>query len=220
MQIHLPEGWLLFCLALGVVLITSFIMGRLSRHFYTHDVLERKFSIVDLQWPASPLELVNLVKGIYALPSAKRRRTLAALKKHLYVDFIFMPAAYGAVFLLCMNISWKMTILGPGLFAVLAWLQVVAFGLDIIENIHLLQKIRPDITMSKPGVHKAYEWLEKLKWGIPLFSLICGLSALLYFWLTGRYAVQSLPYAAIVVGEILLFFVAGAIAKKFIKSMN
>lgn len=220
MQILIPNGWILFCIAFGVLLITSFIMSRLSRHFYTHDVLERKFSIMDLQWPASPLELVNLVDGIYKLPLPKQQRTLRALKKHLYVDFIFMPAAYGSIFLLCMNISWKMSLAGPYLFAGLAWLQIVAFILDVIENIYLLKKIGPKISEASPGTHKAYGYLERFKWGIALLALICALSALLYFWLVGRYSVGSLKYAAIIVVEIVLFFVAGTIAKKFIRSMS
>jgi hypothetical protein len=220
MQILIPNGWILFCVAFGVLLITSFIMSRLSRHFYTYDVLERKFSIMDLQWPSSPIELVNLVKGIYKLPLPKQQRTLSALKKHLYVDFIFMPAAYGSIFLLCMNISWKMTLAGPYLFAGLAWLQIVALVLDVIENIYLLRKIGPEIVEASPATHKAYGYLERFKWGIALLALICALSALLYFWLVGRYAEGSLKYALVIVAEIVLFFVAGTIAKKFIRVLN
>ena len=220
MQIHLAHGWIYFCVAFGIMLITTFIMGRLSRHFFTQDVVLRRFSIMDLEWPASPRELVNLLKGMYELPGKKQQKAISSLRKHLYTDFIFMPAAYGSIFLLCMHISWKMTFIGPYIFAALAWLQVVALLLDIIENIYLLKRIRPDITESTITTHKNFEKLEYFKWGIALISTICALSAVLYFWLVGRYAAGSLKYVGMVVAEIILFLIAGKIAAKFIRSVN
>lgn len=220
MQIHLADAWIYFCVSFGIMLITTFIMDRLSRHFYTQDVVLRRFSIMDLEWPASPRELVNLVKGMYELPVQKQHKAISSLRKHLYTDFIFMPAAYGSIFLLCMNISWKMTFIGPYIFAALAWLQVIAFLLDVIENVYLLNKIRPDIVEEPLTTHKNFEKLEYVKWGIALVAPICALSALLYFWLVGRYAVGSLKYAGIVVIEIVLFFVAGKIMAKFIRTVN
>ena len=56
---------MLFCIAFGLMLFFSLIMGLQSRHFYTMDVVKKKFSIMDLELPATPTELVNLIKGLF-----------------------------------------------------------------------------------------------------------------------------------------------------------
>ncbi len=214
MQLDISGGWILFCLAFGIVLLTAFIMSRQSRHFYTMDVVLRRFSIMDLQLPDSPLEMKNLIGGIYKLPPRRQASTLRSLKSQLYVDYIFMPAAYGAIFLLCMKLSLKMTSYGQYVFAILAWLQVVAFIMDIIENIYLLKKIHPGIEAVSVVEHKRMLLFVQLKWGIALVAIIFGLSAVLYFWLVGRYDTGSLKYLLILAGEIVLFLVAGKFIKK------
>lgn len=214
MSFFITGGWALFCIMFGVTLVTSFIMNRQSRNFYTQDVVLRKFNIMDLQLPASALEIVNLVKGIYALPGEQSQKTLKSLKGQLYIDFIFMPAAYGTIFLICMQVSSKMTAAGHWIFAGLAWLQIVSWLCDIIENIYLLKKIRKDVTPSTPGIQKAYLRLEILKWGVALTGAVCSLFALFYFWLIGYYSKDSLKYLLIVIGEIALFFIAGKMTKK------
>ena len=220
MQIHITNGWLIFCITFGVMLLSTFIMGRLSRHFYTKDVVFRRFSIMDIEWPGSALELQNLISGIYKLTPVRSLTVINSLKNHLYADFLFMPAAYGSIFLLCMKISWKMDYFGPGVFAFLAWLQIVPFLLDIYENIYLLQKIKPGFTKTSDATFKRMQRLEMVKWGIPLFSLILALSAVLYFWVNGMYEKGSLVYVAIVIGEVLLFLLAGKMAAKLMQTVS
>ncbi|MCY7420776.1 MAG: hypothetical protein LH478_03425 [Chitinophagaceae bacterium] len=220
MQVHITDGWLVFCITFGIMLFATFIMGRLSRHFYTQDAVLRRFSIMDLEWPGSALELENLIKGLYKLKDKRSATAIGAVKKHLYADFLFMPAAYGSIFLLCMKISWKMDYFGPEFFALLAWLQIIPFLLDIYENIYLLQKIRPDFEKTSDATFKRMQRIEIVKWGIPLFSLIVALSAVLYFWVNGMYEKGSLVFVAIVIGEVLLFLLAGKMAAKLIKSAS
>lgn len=198
-------------------MFTTFIMGRLSRYFYTEDVVLRRFSIMDLQWPGSALELQNLIHGIYRLPAKRSTTVVNALKKHLYADFLFMPAAYGSIFLLCMKISWKMDYFGPEIFAFFAWLQIIPFMLDIYENIYLLQKLKPDFTKTSNETFKWMQRVEIIKWGIPLGSLILALSAVLYFWLNGMYDKGSLLYVGILIGEVLFFLLAGKMAAKLMQ---
>ena len=217
MQVHIANGWLVFCITFGVMLFTTFIMGRLSRYFYTEDVVLRRFSIMDLQWPGSALELQNLIHGIYRLPAKRSTTVISALKKHLYADFLFMPAAYGSIFLLCMKISWKMDYFGPEIFAFFAWLQIIPFMLDIYENIYLLQKLKPDFTKTSNETFKWMQRVEIIKWGIPLGSLILALSAVLYFWLNGMYDKGSLLYGGILIGEVLFFLLAGKMAAKLMQ---
>jgi hypothetical protein len=180
-----------------------------SIHFYTKDVVLRKFSIMELEIPSTPKELVNLIKGLYKLPDDQFKKTISALKWQLYIDFLFMPFAYGSILLLCMQVSHKMNLsFGVNIFMIFAVLQLVAWLCDIIENIYLLRKIKPDVVESSPAVHKAYLGMECIKWGIALISTICAVAAIFYFWLTGHYEAGSLKYLLIMTGEVVIFFIA------------
>ena len=216
MQTLMNEGWMLICVTTGLFLFIGLILRIQSRQFCTLDVVVRKFSIMDLEFPASPREITNIVNGIYELPPARSEKTLRFLKAHLYTDFLFMPVAYGSIFIACMKTAEKMLTIGHNLFIVLAWLQIVAWLLDIIENIYLLNKLKPTVVPSSKSAHKAYQLLQVCKWGIALTGAICSLSALLYFWLVGNYKTESLTYLAILVAEVIIVFVAAKLtsAKK------
>lgn len=214
MYLYIADAWLFFCIAFGMMLLTSFIMSIQSVNFYTYDVVRRKFSIIDLELPASPVEVVNLIKGVYKLPVQESQKTLKALRAQLYTDFLFMPAAYISIFLLCMQVSLKMVSFGHSFFAMLAWLQIIPWICDIIENVYLLHKINPDVVSSGPAVHKAYQFLEILKWGTALSGAIIGIAAIIYFWLIGNYSITSLKYLLIITAEIISFLIAGKIAVK------
>ncbi len=171
---------------------------------------------MDLELPATPNELVNTLKGLYQLPGSISKNAVSALKSHLYLDFLFMPFAYGAIFILCMLVSSKMDYpFGIILFQVLAWIQLIPWLCDIIENVYILRKIKPEPAISSPATHTAYLIMEAFKWGIAFVSIIAASSMISYFWLTGDYAVSSFHYLLIVLTEIALFFIMGKI---FIKS--
>src|SRR5664279_3161412 len=102
MAFYMNIGWMYFCIFFGAMLLISFIMSRQSENMYTLHVVIKKLTMIDLEFPASALELSNLVKGIFLLPAKLSKKSLAALKGQLYIDFFFMPAAYGSVFILCM----------------------------------------------------------------------------------------------------------------------
>ena len=217
MQLLLPQGWLLFCLALALVLITSLIMGMLSRRLYTDDVVIRKFDIMDLQLPASPREIPILINGIYKLPKEKSESVIKALKTHLYVDFIFMIGAYGAIFILCMQLSHRMPTAGRDLFVMTAWLQIVPLLCDIIENVYLLGKIKlytGSLKDVKDGFFKTYRWLVAIKWAIALVATVGAISGVFYFWLSGQYSKSSLLWIGVVVGEIVLFVITARLIPK------
>jgi hypothetical protein len=205
MQVVIINPWNWLCISMAITLFTSFLMHLQSAQFYTNDVLIRKFSILDMQFPATARELPNLINGIYLLPAPQQQKTLRALRGQLWLDFLFMPAFYGSIFLLCMQVAGKMEASGRIFFAVLAWLQFVPWICDIIEGIYLLGKIHPNVPPSTPRIHRAYQLLEVCKWGTFLTATVCALSALLFFWLTGRYETASLQYLLILTGEIVLF---------------
>lgn len=214
MPVYLDIGWIYFCIIFGVMLLISFIMSLQGENFYTMHVVVRKFSIIDLEFPASALELVTFIKGIFLLPVELSKKSLHALRGQLYLDFLFMPAAYGSTFILCMKVSMKMTSFGHGLFALLAWLQFIPFLCDIIENMYLLNKIEPQPAVSKPAVHVAYLALEILKWGTALTAVVCSIAAMSYFWLVGLYSPHSIYYLLIIAAEIIIIFIAKKLTTK------
>ncbi len=206
------SSWPMFCVTLGLMLLCSLIMSAQSVNFFTKDGILRRFSILELQLPATASEVVNLIKGIYKLPDTQQQKTLGSLRGQLYTDFFFMPFAYGSIMILCLQVSQKMTLsIGMNFFKVLAVLQVAAWVCDIIENIYLLNKIKKDVVASTVGVHKAYLRMECFKWGAALFGAICAISAICYFWLTGRYEKESLNYLLIILLEIMVFITASKI---------
>src|SRR3982751_4158574 len=211
MEIYDIDNWPLFTIVLGLLLVVTLVMMKQSQHFYTKDVVIRKFSIIELQVPATATELYNIIKGLYALPAPQSQKAISALKRQLQLDFLFMPLVYGAVFLLCWRVSAKMhPHFGYYLFLVLAILQVIPWICDIAENIFLLGKLKSDIEKptETPGAklkHKRYLFMEAIKWGVLLTGAVCALSAIAYFWLTGNYSGNSLVFLLIVFAEILLF---------------
>ncbi len=195
-----------FCIAFGIALLINFIMTFQTRSFYLMHVVIRKFSIIDFEFPASAAELASLIKDIFSLPPELAKKSLNAFKSQLYLDFLFMPATYGSVFILCMKVSSKMIYFGHNFFIFLAWLQLVSWLLDIIEKIYLLNKIRPNPIVSTPFVHVAYTAMEMVKWAIPLVAVVCSIAALFYFWLGGRYYSDSLYYVIVLLIELTVFF--------------
>ncbi|HMH23021.1 MAG TPA: hypothetical protein VK563_14655 [Puia sp.] len=216
MQLSITDNLGLFCIAFGAMQLFIFLMGLQDRHFYTKDVVVRKFRIMGLELAATAREIVNLIKGLYLLPDpAQSKKAVLALKRHLYIDFLFMPCAYLSIFLVCMHVSGKMiTGFGQEFFVVMAWAQALPWLCDIIGNVYLLRKIRPDPVQSTDGVHSAYLHMEALKWGLTLIAAVSALSTECYFWLSNNYSPESLRYLLIIIGEILVFGIAGKLAGK------
>ncbi len=208
-------NWQLFCIFFGIMLLISFLMALQSRHFYTMDVVKRKFSIMDLEIPSTAVELKNLIAGLYNLPPEQSRKSINSLKGQLFLDFLYMPFAYGCIIIACSLITEKMEHrAGQLVFTALALLQFLSWLFDIIENIYLLLKIRPDVKESSRGVHKAYLVMEAAKWGIALTGAICAIAALCYFWLAGNYASASVQYFVIIIVEIVIFTILLKFAAK------
>lgn len=214
MPFYLHFSWIFFCIAFGVMLFLHLLMGLQSRNFFTKHVVIRKFSILDLEFPPSAQELASFIKDIFNLPPGLVKKTTKALKTQLLLDFLFMPALYGSIFILSMKVSMRMTYFGHKLFAVFAWIQFIAWLCDIIENIYLLNKIHPNPVISSPVVHKSFEILEMIKWGIPLLVAVCSIAATFYFWLVGRYSSDSLYYIFITAIEIIIFFIVKKLSTK------
>lgn len=214
MCIVVSDTWPLFCITFGTVLLTNFIMRLHGMQFFTHDGSTRQFSILDLQFAANGKEINNILRGIFLLPAKQTTIVVKALKVQLYVDFLFMPAAYGSVFLLCMETASKLTTdTGRNIFAIMAWLQLLPWICDVAENIFLLRRISSDPADIPGKTFRAYQINEWLKWGISLTGMVCSMASMLYFWLSGNYTSDSLVYLLIVIAELVLFIL---LAKRFI----
>ena len=215
MVIDYLNNWLLFTLAFTLLLVVSFIMQKQSGHFYTQDVIVRKFSIMELEVPATPRELYNLVTGLYRLPPDESKRALRALRGQLWVDFLFMPLAYGCIFLLCWRVAYKMQLpVGRYIFLAFAVGQLIPWICDIIENRFLLSQLKPGVKEMSERWHRSYLYMEALKWGLAITATVCGMGAVIYFWCIGAYSAISLQYMIIVVVEIIAFLVASRLSAK------
>jgi hypothetical protein len=212
-------GWTYFCVFFGVTLLLSLIMSLLSTNFYTMHLVIRKFSMIDLEFPASPQELATFIKGIFKLPASLSKKSLSALRTQLYVHFLFIPFAYVSIFIVCMKVSMKMTSFGHGLFAFLGWMQIIPFICEIVENIYLIKKINPNPSVSTPGAHNVYLLLEIVKWTLALTAAVCCFGATFYFWLVGMYSDSSFHFLLITTFEIVVFFVVKKLTKKSEKEM-
>lgn len=209
MLLYMYNDWFLFCITFGLMLFVTLIRNVQSKYFFTNDVVERKFNIVDLTLAAAPAELVNIIKGLYVLPAAKSKKAVNAVKTRLYIDFLFMPCAYLSVFILCTKVADRIQFpLGYYVFIVLAWLQLVSWLFHIIENVFLLSKINPNPAVPGVAACKRYLKMEAAKWGIVLTGAVCSVSAICYFWLTGHYSPYSLHYILIVSAEITVFMIS------------
>ncbi len=197
-MIHIPNAGLYFGIAFVVMLLSAWLMGRQSRFFFTKYPLRRKFTIREMEFPSRSFELETLINGIYLLPD-DAPKTIKALKKQLLLDyFLFIPAVYGGIFILCMHIAGELrTEVGHYWFRGLAWAQLISFVLDYIENTYFWIMIgkrdipvpKPDVTKPEPVSRsfKTMQLLQVFKWGFPLIGIVCCLSVLAYFWFSGRY---------------------------------
>lgn len=202
--------WPLLASSFVLFVVTSIIMGRLSKRFFTVGKVRQSFSIFDLEFPSKSSELMKLLQGMDDLPTQDQARDAkAALRAHLGWDFLFMLGIYPLIFLLCWKTSMKMEWTGKGLFMVLAWAQILPLLFDLAENIYLLRKVANPETSSN-AVHKMYLRIVIGKWLIALTGLICAGSGLLYFWMTGAYSAASLPW----IGGLLVVFVLGLVVMR------
>ncbi|MEO8961520.1 MAG: hypothetical protein ABI325_06550 [Ginsengibacter sp.] len=211
---HISNYGLLFYVIFGAMLITGFFMHLQSKNFYTLYVFVRKFSMLDLEFPASALELANYIKGIFLLPKELSSKSLRALKGQLYLDFLFIPLFYSSIFLLCLEVAIKMNSWGNYIFTTLALIQVIPLICDVAENIYLLQKIHPNVSPSKPSVHKAYQLLGKIKWIIASVAVVFAISTLFYFWLSGNFSLRSIQFLGVIIGELIIVYILSRITSK------
>jgi hypothetical protein len=216
-MIYVDNPWLYFDIAFALMLLSTWLMERQAAFFYTKDPLKRKFSMLEMEFPATKLDLPFMIQGIYLLPD-QAKKTVNAVRIQLLLDcFLFIPFTYGGIFVLCMQVAEKFyTSFGYWLFIGLAWSQCLCFLLDYLENIRFW------ILIGKPGLQppktnfsfSLIRILELMKWGLALVGFFGGFSALAYFWISGYYQAGSLCYVYVFLAEIIAFIALNKVVGK------
>jgi len=187
LNLHIPHLWTWLIVCLLVFCFVSYIMSKQANLFVSGRT-GKKFSIFDLEFPASRSSLQSLIQSIDLLPNPslfpEPANVKKAIRSQLWLDFIFMPAAYGGIFLLCMAASYCVRNALQNFFIIFAWMQMIAWLFDILENILLFRQIKKPVVMGTTAF-KLYQIMELLKWSIASLGLFLSIFALCYCWLMG-----------------------------------
>ena len=204
------ENWWPFFTALFLLfLVTSLWMAKVAKHFVLPS--SKHFSIFDLELPPSEKSFTILLQDIGKDAEARK-----SLKQHLLIDFLFMPAAYLGIALLCFKTSLKMASIGKWLFLILAAAQLIAWLLDVIENIYLWRKVSkppvglPETNTEKTKAYTSFQFIVKTKFTIAFTGTVCSVFGLLYYWIIGDYQKEALPWLG---GLVLLVIVFSLLSK-------
>ena len=148
-----------------LTICTSAYMSRLANQFVLND--GRSFSIMDLEIPKEKIKIEDIKPGI-------TYKATLALEKHLQTDALFMIGCFSSIALLCLiaasstvSSTWRMILI------ILAILQLIAWGLDIVENKQLYKFLfQPDYTINKTSI--TIRTIIKFAIGIVGFFLSIG----------------------------------------------
>ncbi|MFZ9387328.1 MAG: hypothetical protein ACO25B_05550 [Chitinophagaceae bacterium] len=146
----------IFPVCLALFAATAICMKWMEGRFLSNGEL---FSILGLEitYPAPRISAV--LTGL-----EEPARTL--LLYHLRFDFVFMAGVYPGIAALCMMARGKFRgKLFRNILLVLAGLQLVAWGCDIIENMYLLRWLK---NPSKIDGYFYFHMVVWIKWGLAL----------------------------------------------------
>jgi hypothetical protein len=153
----------LFLFSAGLAIGASFCMKWMESDFVSQG---HKFTIIGLELFYSKQQVFDFLSGVD--PTVKK-----LLNFHLAFDFAFMAGIYPAIGALCMmcrrkvrSFRWK------SLFIILAVLQLLAWALDIAENLFLLKWVNDPSLINNFSM---YHVVVALKWIFALAGIICSL---------------------------------------------
>ena len=154
----------LFLFCLGLFLASSFAMKWMEADLVFNNESISIFGL-ELYYPAE--KIAAIFTGIDA-----RVRTI--LSYHLIFDFIFMAGVYPGIACLCMIAAEKINrrFIKRILFA-FAFLQLIAWAFDVVENYHLLKWLKTPVIGDEFGF---YHVVVYSKWIIALTSVLFALS--------------------------------------------
>lgn len=203
MSLHIFFSWAELCILLLSLLALLLIKIYQAKLFYTNHLFVRKFNMLDLQFPSSPVELSFYIKGLFCFPEPVSKKITGALKSYLLLNYLYYPIFCLFIFAFCMKASEKFGAWGKPFFIFLAWLQVITLICAFIANSSLKKKIKKNYQPGKPL--KIYTVLLYLKYGISMFAIISAIAVFYYFWLSGGYQLNNVPYGGILIFIVILF---------------
>lgn len=151
----------LFCL--GLFVASAFCMKWLEKDFLHNG---EKFTIIGLEISYTKDKIISLLAGL-------DEHVKALLRYQLVFDFVFMAAVYPGIASLCLMARNKsMGSLLKKTLLVLAFLQIVAWGFDILENYYLLKWINDPVIGNEFGI---YHFVVAAKWIIALTGALMAI---------------------------------------------
>ena len=153
----------LFLFCLGISAGTAFCMKWMEGDFWQNG---EKFTIIGLEITYTKEKLAAILSGL-------DEPVKTILRYHISFDFAFMAGVYPGIAALCMMAREKTT--KPVLQKILlvfAFLQTVAWGCDIGENILLSHWIKNPVSISDFGT---YHIIVIVKWSIALMGAILAM---------------------------------------------
>jgi hypothetical protein len=159
----------LFCLGL-------FIAGNFSMKWIEPDLVYQgeKISIFGL-------ELFYPAERIMSIFSGIDDKVKTILGYHLSFDFIFMAGCFPGIACLCMIAAQKTGVpLLKKILFIMAFLQLLAWLFDIIENYLLLK------WLHNPVIGDEFDFFHSVvytKWIFALAAALCSLSVLAFSWM-------------------------------------
>lgn len=181
-------------IAILAALLIGVAMKCMQKHLKTvRRTTLRSFSIVDLEFMAKHEDFDKTIRGIFYLDDSEQKKVLQKLKSILWLDFLFMPAAFGSIFFISMCVACRSESgsFGAQFFAFSAWLVALPWLLDIFENLVMLWRVKEiehshasGQELKTESFKKLYRWYTAavwLKW--LLASVILGMALFTAFYL-------------------------------------
>jgi len=190
--------WSILWICLSISILSYWVMAYYSSFFKYEKWTTRKFSIFDLEFPSSARYYTFIM--ISLIDQSKNRnksQPINSLRKNLYWDFLFMIGTYTFLAILALHVYSLDIVNRSQFFLYLAYAQLVALLLDIIENIFIFVSTYHPKLFMKPAdknykLHlsdfelesnwkfKIYKLIVKSKFFIALTGLILSLFTILY----------------------------------------
>jgi hypothetical protein len=123
------------------------------------------------------LELFYSKEQVQAILAGIDDKVRTVLSYHLHFDFVFMAGCFPGIACLCMMAAKRTGTKGIRVILVgFAFLQLVAWGFDITENLYLLKWLKNPVIGDEFGF---YHLVVYSKWAIALLAVLVALAVLL-----------------------------------------
>lgn len=153
----------LFLFCLGLFIAAAFCMKWMERDFLHNGSL---FTIIGLEITYPQGKVVDILSGL-------DDKVKTILRYHLLFDFVYMAGVFPGIAALCMIARQKS---GSSILKIIllsfAFLQLVAWGCDIYENLCLLKWLKDPLSVRG---FATYHFIVAAKWIIALIAVLLAI---------------------------------------------